>query len=261
MQLNEIKVASPCPVAWNSMSGDNKVRFCGSCHMNVYNISDMSREEAERLIQKTEGRLCVRYYKRKDGTILTRDCPVGLKLIKQKFAWAAGVVAAAFAGLGFSLSKTSDLCYTQGELAYPSRAEVVVANRVIAPGEILSNEAFATKELDRNEVPGDFVPRGTLIVGRRASHAIQKGAPIGLKDLVPVKVKQVYLRREVAEGAILTKEDLEVHEEDAAFKQENVPSKISDVVGMQANSTLYQGTPLCIEQIQKRSDAGDRYIP
>jgi hypothetical protein len=34
----------------------------------------MSREEAENLIRHKEGRLCVRYVQRHDGTVITRDC-------------------------------------------------------------------------------------------------------------------------------------------------------------------------------------------
>jgi len=63
----------------------------------------MNRQEAEALITKTEGRLCVRFYRRADGSILTRNCPVGLRAIKRRVAWAAQVV------LGMVLSFVSGL--------------------------------------------------------------------------------------------------------------------------------------------------------
>ena len=83
--LEKIKVAAPCKAEWRWMYGDERVRFCGQCDQNVYNLSAMTREQAEDLILKTEGRLCVRFYRRKDGTILTRNCSVGLQAIKDKF--------------------------------------------------------------------------------------------------------------------------------------------------------------------------------
>jgi hypothetical protein len=43
----------------------------------------MSRAEAEALVEKTEGRMCVRFYVRGDGMVLTDDCPVGLRLAGQ----------------------------------------------------------------------------------------------------------------------------------------------------------------------------------
>jgi hypothetical protein len=43
--------------------------------LQVYDISEMTRGEAEALIAKHEGkRLCARFYRRPDGTVLTRDC-------------------------------------------------------------------------------------------------------------------------------------------------------------------------------------------
>jgi len=52
--------------------------------MNVYNLSDMTRAEAEALVTKAEGRLCIRYYQRKDGTVLTRDCPTGVRIRRRR---------------------------------------------------------------------------------------------------------------------------------------------------------------------------------
>jgi hypothetical protein len=41
----QLKIASPCPTSWNDMDGDERVRF----------------------------------YQREDGTVITRDCPVGME--------------------------------------------------------------------------------------------------------------------------------------------------------------------------------------
>jgi hypothetical protein len=82
--LNNIRIASPCSADWNEMYGDNRKRFCGDCKLNVFNLSGMTRDEAEALIMNAEGRLCVRFYKRADGTIITKECPVGWERIKQR---------------------------------------------------------------------------------------------------------------------------------------------------------------------------------
>ena len=75
IELDQIRIASPCNASWDSMEGTERARHCGQCKLNVYNISEMSRGEAEELIRETEGRLCVRLFRRHDGTVLTRDCP------------------------------------------------------------------------------------------------------------------------------------------------------------------------------------------
>ncbi|MET0623801.1 MAG: hypothetical protein ABW250_12525, partial [Pyrinomonadaceae bacterium] len=90
--LDEVRIAAPCPADWGKMVGDERVRFCGSCNLHVYNLSGMTRRDAEALVTNAEGRLCVRFYRRRDGTILTRNCPVGLSAVRRRAARVAGSV-------------------------------------------------------------------------------------------------------------------------------------------------------------------------
>ena len=94
--LDNIKIASPCQANWDAMHGNERKRFCGECKLNVYNLSGMSRYDAENLLRVSEGRLCVRYFQRSDGTVLTADCPIGWAKVKQRLSIAA---AAAFSML------------------------------------------------------------------------------------------------------------------------------------------------------------------
>ena len=96
--LSHVRVASPCPADWDKMIGDERVRFCGQCELKVYNLSAMTKTQAEDLIAGTERRLCIRYYRRKDGSILTRDCPVGLARLKQRMSRIRRAVTAALLG-------------------------------------------------------------------------------------------------------------------------------------------------------------------
>ena len=93
--LDRTYVATPCTADWERMEGDEKKRFCGQCSLHVYNVSAMSRGEAEALIARTEGRLCMRLYRRADGTAITRDCPVGLRAVRRRVSRAAGAAFAA----------------------------------------------------------------------------------------------------------------------------------------------------------------------
>ena len=92
--LANTHIATPCRADWNAMTGDTRSRFCGSCRKNVYNLSAMTAPEAAALIREKEGKLCVRYYERADGTVLTQDCPVGVAAVRRKAArvFAAGIV-------------------------------------------------------------------------------------------------------------------------------------------------------------------------
>lgn len=76
------------------MAGDDRKRFCGECNLNVYNLSGMTNYDAENLLRLSEGRLCVRYFQRPDGTVLTRDCPVGWARVKRRLSVMASAAAA-----------------------------------------------------------------------------------------------------------------------------------------------------------------------
>lgn len=104
--LEHVKVAASCPADWERMVGDERVRYCDRCSLHVYNLSGMTRRKAEALVTSAEGRLCVRFYRRPDGTILTRNCPVGLSALKRRAAHAATALMTAvlgfFTGLGLN---------------------------------------------------------------------------------------------------------------------------------------------------------------
>jgi hypothetical protein len=77
LELDNIRVASPCHARWDDMQGDDRARFCGQCQKHVFNLSAMTRKEITTLIQEKEGRFCGRFYQRADGRMLTANCIVG----------------------------------------------------------------------------------------------------------------------------------------------------------------------------------------
>lgn len=92
--LDQIRTASPCPMRWSDMKGDDTKRFCKHCSLHVFNLTNMTRADAEALILGAEGRLCTTYFRRADGTILTKDCPVGIAEIRRKRIRIAAAVGA-----------------------------------------------------------------------------------------------------------------------------------------------------------------------
>lgn len=96
--LESVSVASPCNADWDAMHGDDRSRFCSGCAKNVYNLSALTKSEAETLLLEKEGKLCVRYFQRPDGTMLTQDCPIGLlraneALLQPQFVLWANAIA------------------------------------------------------------------------------------------------------------------------------------------------------------------------
>jgi len=98
--LSDIAIAAPCQAKWEDMQGDDVARFCGMCELNVYNVAEMTGQEVADLMTKSEGRACLRLYRRQDGTLITKDCPVGvtvqerLERVRRRMQTAAAVVLA-----------------------------------------------------------------------------------------------------------------------------------------------------------------------
>src|SRR5205085_11554887 len=140
--LDGVRVAAPCPANWERMVGDERMRYCGQCNLHVYNLSGMTRTEAESLITNAEGRLCVSFYRRGDGTILTRNCPVGLRALKRRFSRTAGAMLSAvlgfLAGVGLDLgfaTRATTTTHTMGTVAMPARRSDDATGPVAAPDE------------------------------------------------------------------------------------------------------------------------------
>ncbi|MFT3694259.1 MAG: hypothetical protein QM831_14025 [Kofleriaceae bacterium] len=112
--LDNIRVASPCRADWNQMVGDERVRHCGDCKKDVFNISQMTREEAQALVVEKAGNLCVRYFQRYDGTILLADCTIGKSRARKRRVIAAGALALLSGGvtLSWALSRREEkMCH------------------------------------------------------------------------------------------------------------------------------------------------------
>jgi hypothetical protein len=92
--LANVKVASPCSARWGHMVGDDRSRFCAQCQKHVYNLSNLTANEASALIREREGSLCARFYQRADGTVLTSDCPIGAGQVWARFRTLLGAAAA-----------------------------------------------------------------------------------------------------------------------------------------------------------------------
>lgn len=85
INLSNLRVASPCPVDWEKMVGDERMRHCSKCNLNVYNLSAMTEQQVQELIASSRGkRLCTRFYRRADGTVLTQDCPWSFRVLTRK---------------------------------------------------------------------------------------------------------------------------------------------------------------------------------
>ena len=148
--LEDVSIAAPCRASWEQMVGDDHVRFCGQCEKNVYNLSSLPREEAEALLVAKEGKMCVRLYKREDGTVLTNDCPVGVKKRRRR--------RAALAAVGGSLMAAAAAIGRESRATMGEPMPATMGSAVVMRGDIAPTTTVAT--VPTGDPPGQWVAGG-----------------------------------------------------------------------------------------------------
>jgi hypothetical protein len=154
MDLENLRIASPCPADWDQMDGDERVRFCRLCQKNVYDISAMTQRQAKALLRENGAGICTRIYRREDGTILTQDCPIGLAAVRRRFARIAG---AAFSAV---------LSVTSSALAQQPRGTEQQSSLVQIGGESQGDGSITGKVTDQ---AGSVVPRAVVTLINESS--------------------------------------------------------------------------------------------
>jgi ankyrin repeat protein len=96
LSFDRITIAAPCDADWETMIGNDQVRFCEHCQLHVTNLSSMTQAQAMSLVAQSRGRLCVRYLQRANGEILMKQLPQKLHYISRRVTRvAAGAFSAA----------------------------------------------------------------------------------------------------------------------------------------------------------------------
>ncbi|MFI5105952.1 MAG: carboxypeptidase-like regulatory domain-containing protein [Terriglobales bacterium] len=109
ISLSQLRVASRCPAKWEEMAGDERVRHCAECDLNVYNLSAMTERQVQQLVAESrtaQRRLCARFYRRSDGTMITQDCPRGLRAAGLRVARMAAAILSALMSVSTASAKT-----------------------------------------------------------------------------------------------------------------------------------------------------------
>ena len=165
-RLDHVRIAAPCRVDWDQMIGSERVRFCSQCSLNVFNLSSMNRLEAESLIARTEGRLCVRFYRRSDGSIITKDCPVGLRAIRRKVSYVAKAISSAVIGLLAGLG-VYGVALSIGPIVAPQRTMGIIVKDLHSPDEATAGQIV------RADAPTPEVIMGRMLPIRHRHTSVQ----------------------------------------------------------------------------------------
>jgi hypothetical protein len=188
------RIASPCSASWDEMSGDDRVRHCPQCRLDVYNFSEMTEPEIRQLVKARTGRLCARFYQRADGTMLTRNCPVSTPPSRPSLpaVVALSALLSSAPGTVFAGQQSFNDALT---IAVQDVTGAVIPGATISFVRIGTGERFAGQTGENGELVTASIPRGeydvTIIRAGFASYV--------LKDLtVPARVTAVVATLQVA---------------------------------------------------------------
>jgi len=110
-KLDSIRIPQPCSTEWEQMTGDDRTRFCNECNKHVYDLSAMTRRQAEAIIEASRGKLCGRVTRQEDGTTVVKDDFIlptaGLHHIRRASPIASAVVSAMMAVSPVMAAQTS----------------------------------------------------------------------------------------------------------------------------------------------------------
>lgn len=73
IKLEQLSIPNPCANNWEQMVGNDQIRFCTQCNGQVFDLSKMTRKQAEALVTEKQGNLCAKITRHSDGTIQTID--------------------------------------------------------------------------------------------------------------------------------------------------------------------------------------------
>lgn len=68
-----VKIGSPCIEDWPRMAGRARERYSKACGQHTHNVATMTTAEIERLVAKSNGRLCGRVQHVPDRPLVTAD--------------------------------------------------------------------------------------------------------------------------------------------------------------------------------------------
>jgi len=126
--IQQLRISSPCDVEWDSMIGNDRVRFCEHCRLSVHHIDSLNRKQLRRLIARSHGRLCVNY------TRANVPPEVAFPILHKIGRRTSAIAASAFsATLGISTATAA----TQPNFKRPS-----LTNRIVSAAVL--NEQFVT---------------------------------------------------------------------------------------------------------------------
>lgn len=141
--LSSIRIATPCPAKWESMVGGDRVRHCGICDREVWNLTALDPDEAEAFLAErcaSAGSWPMRVCPRTDGYVQNGRCGPGSARLGR--AIAATLVLGLAGGVAIDWSVSSSTSATAVPRETPAATVAGAASVRPVPRDGFDHDAF-----------------------------------------------------------------------------------------------------------------------
>lgn len=156
--LDQIQINNPCIADWDSMVGNDQVRFCEHCNLSVNDLTQMTPKRAMRLVVQSNGKLCVRL--RRPAVVAQTLHHIGRRVSR----FAAGAFTAALTVSSAVASQPSQLQSSREHQASLSAIEANLLETETGSGSI------AGTIFDQN---GAVIPGASVTLGNETSNYLR----------------------------------------------------------------------------------------
>ena len=89
--LENLEIKNPCQMDWEEMMGNEKVRRCERCQQSIYNISELTRRRALKVLNQPNEKICISYLQDENKQIITQTY---FGIFKRNLVRAGGAILA-----------------------------------------------------------------------------------------------------------------------------------------------------------------------
>ena len=71
--LENFEVPQPCSMNWDEMTGNEEIRHCDRCQHQIYNLSEMPKRRALKVLNQPNEKVCVTYLQDEQNQVITQN--------------------------------------------------------------------------------------------------------------------------------------------------------------------------------------------
>lgn len=136
--LNNFEVPKPCSMNWDEMNGSEEIRHCDRCQHQIYNLSEMPKRRALKVLNQTNEKVCITYLQDENNKVITQTY---FGIFKRNFVKVFSVILAVI----FSLTSIQAMQIKNGK---PKKKKVVKHRKhkkITNPPKIIIGKRVPTK--------------------------------------------------------------------------------------------------------------------